>query len=157
MAFKNRDVQKNLWNKIFEVLKTSKVSRQKLYLKNYSVFNGPLQREKFFLNAFPKRLWARNILEKHTVNISTSNKPHKINPFGNSYYATEQKLTVENAEAVVRCIQKNGVRVVKRLVEISPAGRAPKNDPALFVLALCSKFGDLETKHTAWDVKLSLQ
>ena len=70
---------------------------------------------------------------------------------GNSYYATEQKLTVENAEAVVRCIQKNGVRVVKRLVEISQTGRAPKNDPALFVLALCSKFGDLETKHTAFD------
>jgi 60 kDa SS-A/Ro ribonucleoprotein len=70
---------------------------------------------------------------------------------GGSYYATEQKLTVENAQAVVRCIQQDGVRVVNRMTEISQAGRAPKNDPALFVLALCSKFGDLATKHAAFN------
>ncbi len=70
---------------------------------------------------------------------------------GNSYYATEQKLSIENAKAVVRCIQQDGVRVVNRLTEISQAGRAPKNDPALFVLALCSKFGDLATKHAAFE------
>ncbi|RKZ49393.1 MAG: TROVE domain-containing protein [Candidatus Parabeggiatoa sp. nov. 3] len=68
-----------------------------------------------------------------------------------SYYASAQKLTIQNAEAVVRCIEENGVRVVKRITEISQAGRAPKNDPALFVLALCSKFGDLATKHAAFD------
>jgi 60 kDa SS-A/Ro ribonucleoprotein len=45
---------------------------------------------------------------------------------GGSYYATEQKLTVENAQAVVRCIQQDGVRVVNRMTEISQAGRAPK-------------------------------
>jgi len=70
---------------------------------------------------------------------------------GGSYYATVQKLTVDNAKAVVRCIQQNGVRVVNRLTEISQSGRAPKNDPALFVLALCSKFGDLATKHAAFE------
>jgi 60 kDa SS-A/Ro ribonucleoprotein len=75
---------------------------------------------------------------------------------GNSYYATEQKLTVENAKAVVRCIEKDGVRVVNRMAEISQLGRAPKNDPALFVLALCSKFGDLATKHAAFDAFLKV-
>jgi 60 kDa SS-A/Ro ribonucleoprotein len=70
---------------------------------------------------------------------------------GGSYYATERKLTVDNAKAVVRCIQQDGVRVVNRMTEISQAGRAPKNDPALFVLALCSKFGDLATKHAAFE------
>lgn len=71
---------------------------------------------------------------------------------GGSYYATEQKLTVENAQAVMHCIQEDGVRAVKRIAEISTAGRAPKNDPALFALAMCSKYGDLETKHAAFDV-----
>ncbi len=71
---------------------------------------------------------------------------------GGSYYATEQKLTVENAKSVIRCIQKDGVRVVRRIAEISTSGRAAKNNPALFALAICSKFGDVETKHAAFDV-----
>ncbi len=68
-----------------------------------------------------------------------------------SYYASAQKLTIQNAEAVMRCIEEDGERVVKRIAEISQAGRAPKNDPALFALALCSKFGDLATKQAAFD------
>src|SRR5258706_11451678 len=57
---------------------------------------------------------------------------------GGSYYATEHKLTVENAAAVVRCIVADGQRTVKRIVEISESGRAPKNDPAILALALAS-------------------
>ena len=49
---------------------------------------------------------------------------------GGSYYASERTLTRENAEAVERCIVADGVRVVERIVAISDAGRAPKNDPA---------------------------
>jgi len=71
---------------------------------------------------------------------------------GGSYYATEQNLTVENARTVMHCIRKDGVRVVKRIAEISTSGRAPKNDPALFALAMCSKYGDLQTKHAAYEV-----
>ena len=55
-----------------------------------------------------------------------------------TYYASAPELTKENAGAVVRCLKENGVRVVDRIVEISEAGRAPKNDPALFALALAS-------------------
>ncbi|MCP4108936.1 MAG: TROVE domain-containing protein [Desulfobacteraceae bacterium] len=70
---------------------------------------------------------------------------------GSSYYATEQALTVENAQNVMRCIRDDGVRVVTRIAEISASGRAPKNDPAIFVLAMCSKYGDLQTKHAAYE------
>src|SRR5688572_6223701 len=52
---------------------------------------------------------------------------------GGSYYATERALTAENASASLRCIKADGLRAVRRAVEISRAGRAPKNDPALFV------------------------
>lgn len=68
---------------------------------------------------------------------------------GGTYYATEKKLTVENAQAIVCCIKEDGLRVVKTTVEISQAGRAPKNDPALFVLAMCAGLGDNETKRAA--------
>lgn len=55
-----------------------------------------------------------------------------------TYHVSERQLTLDNAAAVLRCIDADGVRVVNRVVEISQAGRAPKNDPALFVLAMAS-------------------
>lgn len=70
---------------------------------------------------------------------------------GGSYYASEQKLTVENIEAVKRCVATDGVRAVARLVEISDAGRAPKNDPALLALAYAAAKGDDKTRAAALD------
>ncbi|HEX9996297.1 MAG TPA: TROVE domain-containing protein [Abditibacterium sp.] len=69
---------------------------------------------------------------------------------GGSYYATERALTAENASATLRCIQNDGSRVVKEIVEISQAGRAPKNDAALFALALCASKGDETTRREAF-------
>ncbi|MBI2760378.1 MAG: TROVE domain-containing protein [Chloroflexi bacterium] len=70
---------------------------------------------------------------------------------GGSYYASEQKLTVENAEAVLRCIAADGVRAVARIVAVSEAGRAPKNDPALFALAMAAGTGDDATRRAAFE------
>jgi len=70
---------------------------------------------------------------------------------GGSYYATERTLTRENAQAVERCIAADGVRMIARIVEISDAGRAPKNDPAIFALAMAAKLGDLQTRRAALD------
>jgi 60 kDa SS-A/Ro ribonucleoprotein len=70
---------------------------------------------------------------------------------GGSYYAGERTLTRENAEAVARCIAADGKRVVARVVAISEGGRAPKNEPALFVLAMAAKLGDLPTRRAALD------
>lgn len=69
---------------------------------------------------------------------------------GGSFYASEQKLTKDNAKAVMRAIATDGVRVVNRIVEISEAGRAPKNDPALFCLALVMAHGDENAKIAAY-------
>lgn len=68
---------------------------------------------------------------------------------GGTYYIKEKPLTVENAEAVLRCIQADGGRVVDRVVEISQSGRAAKNDPALFVLAMAAGLGDDATRKAA--------
>ncbi len=69
---------------------------------------------------------------------------------GGTFYIKERALTLENCEAVARCIAADGPRVVARTVEISDAGRAPKNDPAIFVLALCAKLGDEATRKAAF-------
>ena len=68
---------------------------------------------------------------------------------GGSYYATERALTAENASAVLRCIVADGPRTVRRIVEISEAGRAPKNDPAIFALALAASHGDVAGRRAA--------
>lgn len=55
---------------------------------------------------------------------------------GGTYYATERKLTQENAQIVLQCAKQDPTRTIDRIVEISKAGRAPKNDPAIFALSL---------------------
>ena len=70
---------------------------------------------------------------------------------GGSYYASEQKLTLENAKVVERCIAADGLRTISTIVEISVDGRAPKNDPALMALALCAGAEDANTRTAALD------
>ena len=66
-----------------------------------------------------------------------------------TYYSTKHEMTLENAQSVSQCISEDGPRVVARVVEISESGRAQKNDPALFVLALCSKHPNAKTRSAA--------
>jgi len=66
-----------------------------------------------------------------------------------SYYASEWTLTRKNAQAVEKCVQEDGLRAVAELVRVSTEGRAPKNDPALYALALAAGTGDLETRRAA--------
>jgi hypothetical protein len=57
---------------------------------------------------------------------------------GGSYYAAEAALTRENADAVDRCLAEDGPRTVAEIVRVSDEGRAPKNDPAIFALAMAA-------------------
>jgi 60 kDa SS-A/Ro ribonucleoprotein len=69
---------------------------------------------------------------------------------GGTYYIGGRDLVKQNHDAVVRCIKQDGVRAMKRIVEISDSGRAPKNDPAIFALALVATHGDAEAKALAF-------
>ena len=69
---------------------------------------------------------------------------------GGSYYAGERALTRENAEAVLRCIKQDGPKAVKRIRDISHSGRAPRNDPAIFALAMAAKLGDEPTRKASF-------
>jgi 60 kDa SS-A/Ro ribonucleoprotein len=68
-----------------------------------------------------------------------------------SYYVTENKLTVENAKNAIDVIKQDGEYAVKRIVEVSEQGLAPKNDPAIFALSLACTFGDEFTKCEAYN------
>jgi 60 kDa SS-A/Ro ribonucleoprotein len=68
---------------------------------------------------------------------------------GGSYYASEWTLTRENAKAVEDAVRTDGVRAVAEIVTVSREGRAPKNDPALYALALAAGVGDDETRKAA--------
>ncbi len=69
---------------------------------------------------------------------------------GGTYYVGERELTIENANVVARCISADGPATVARIVATSLAGRAPKNDPAIFSLAMCAKLGDEATRRAAY-------
>jgi 60 kDa SS-A/Ro ribonucleoprotein len=68
---------------------------------------------------------------------------------GGSYYTSEWKLTRENTETVARAVRADGKRAVDEIVTVSREGRAPKNEPALFALALAAGVGDDETRKAA--------
>ncbi len=71
---------------------------------------------------------------------------------GGSYYAKEHDLTKENVDSVKQCIAEDGVQVVERIREISVSGRAPKNDPSLYALALAFTHGDTATKQKVQEI-----
>lgn len=68
---------------------------------------------------------------------------------GGSYYASEQKMTLDNAKTITECLAEDGLRTVKRIAEISEAGRAPKNEPAIFALAIAAGSEDAKVRKAA--------
>lgn len=66
-----------------------------------------------------------------------------------TYYQTARALTRENAGVVECCYAADAARTVARTVEISEQGRAPKNDPAIFVLAIGAAFPDERVRKLA--------
>lgn len=63
-----------------------------------------------------------------------------------SYYASEREMAVENYDCILNCLKLDGKRTVDTIVSISDEGRAIKNDPALFALAVASAYGDDATR-----------
>jgi len=55
---------------------------------------------------------------------------------GGTYYASEKDITKQNVDFIIDLIRKDETLVRETTVAISDAGRAYKNSPALFVMAL---------------------
>jgi len=61
---------------------------------------------------------------------------------GGTYYASERQITQANAEVVLAWARERCAELVDEVVSISTAGRAPRNNPALFALAAAASLGD---------------
>lgn len=68
---------------------------------------------------------------------------------GGTYYASERDITVKNAAIVLQWAREDTAELVREVVTISQAGRAPRNNPALFALAAAASLGDPEGKRAA--------
>lgn len=66
-----------------------------------------------------------------------------------TYYQNEAEITKQNTDFVVNLIKSDPMMVLNRAVEISDSGRAYKNSPAIFALALVFKHGSDEAKAEA--------
>lgn len=71
---------------------------------------------------------------------------------GGTYYIKEKVLGRENAECIMRLIADGrGPKVVEEIVEFSVHGRAAKQNPIIFALALCARDENEETKRAAYE------
>lgn len=68
---------------------------------------------------------------------------------GGSYYASERALTRENATVILRLADTEGEKLVNLLLEVSDAGRAPRQNQTLFSLAACFASADPVTRAAA--------
>jgi 60 kDa SS-A/Ro ribonucleoprotein len=66
-----------------------------------------------------------------------------------TYYQHAPALTKENAKCVIECWNTDPRHTAETICEISDAGRAPKNDPAIFALALGAINSNKEARQEA--------
>lgn len=70
---------------------------------------------------------------------------------GGTFYVDQNKLTAANAAFVIAAAQADASALVRQIVAISQAGRAPRNNPALFALAIAASVGDDAGRKAALD------
>jgi 60 kDa SS-A/Ro ribonucleoprotein len=67
-----------------------------------------------------------------------------------SYYVGKADLTADNAAVVRRCLDADAVRTLIEIRTVSEEGRAPKNEPAIFALALAAAHPEKLTRMKAF-------
>lgn len=70
---------------------------------------------------------------------------------GGTYYATEREITKQNADVVLGAARADATALTAQAVAVSQAGRAPRNNPALFALAAAASLGDEAGRRAALD------
>lgn len=72
---------------------------------------------------------------------------------GGSYYAKERELKRENTQSIDRLIMEGrGTEVVDLIYKVSTEGRACKQTPTLYALAICARSNDPKTKTAAYKI-----
>lgn len=68
-----------------------------------------------------------------------------------TFYATPQKLTLENAKNINHALDTEGIKAVDMIVEIGRSGRAMSHEPVLFALAVAASHSNPDIRKAALD------
>jgi 60 kDa SS-A/Ro ribonucleoprotein len=68
---------------------------------------------------------------------------------GGTYYVKERPLTQANAKVVIDCANEDLEKTISTIVDVSENNKAPKNDPAIFALALLASHESPEVRRVA--------
>lgn len=74
-----------------------------------------------------------------------------LGTYGGTYYTSERELTLANADVVLDAARERGAWLASLAAEVSAAGRAPRNAPAIFALAAVAGLGDEHARKVALD------
>jgi 60 kDa SS-A/Ro ribonucleoprotein len=83
----------------------------------------------------------RNAAGGYTFQVGDWERLHRfltLGTEGGTYYTSARELTEQNAAVVFRCAASDPVRLVQEIVDISTAGRAPRQNPGIFALAIAA-------------------
>lgn len=72
---------------------------------------------------------------------------------GGTYYVKEVDLTNQNFKSLSKCLQVDPKRTIDTIFNISHEGRAYKNTPALFALAVAAAFVSVDNCDNGWSDK----
>lgn len=90
----------------------------------------------------------------YTFQVTGNARLHRFLTLGTSggtYYTSEREITKQNADIVLAAARNDATSLVREVVAISAAGRAPRNNPALFALAAAASLGDEAGRRAALD------
>ena len=96
----------------------------------------------------------RNAAGGHAFKLSDEARIHRfltLGTTGGTYYTSERELTKANADVVLAAARDRGQWLAQKAAEISIAGRAPKQNPAIFALAAVAGLGDEAARKFAFD------
>jgi 60 kDa SS-A/Ro ribonucleoprotein len=96
----------------------------------------------------------RNSAGGHTFRITPEARLRRflvLGTDGPTYYTSAAELTKDNATVVLDYARDHTEDLVRIVVEISTAGRAPRQNPALFALAAAASLGAVDGRRTALD------
>ncbi|MEW5810241.1 MAG: TROVE domain-containing protein [Actinomycetota bacterium] len=94
----------------------------------------------------------KNAAGGYTFAVDDWNRVHRfltLGTDGGTYYTSAKDLTKDNAAVIFRAAATDPVELVRRIVDISVAGRAPKQNPALFALAIAAACDDVDGRRAA--------
>ena len=95
---------------------------------------------------------ASNAAGGYTFTVDDTARVHRFLTLGTSggtFYTDAQDLTRDNAGVVLRAAATDPVALVRQIVEVSTAGRAPRQNPALFALAIAAAAEDVDGRRAA--------